>query len=392
MSDRLITGQGEFEEFCTHIRESGTVAFDTEFISEHTFRPQLCLVQLATREFCAVVDPFTVDLTTWWEIMKDDQTTVIVHAGREETRFCLSCGHDRPRRLVDIQLAEGLRGTSYPLSYDRVIGRVIGKSVHSTETRTDWQRRPLTKKQISYALDDVRYVIEVWDRQRQWLSERGRLSWAETEFERIIDDAVAERGDDSWTRLSGVRRLNSRELAVARELYQWRESVAEERNIPVRRVLRDDLLVDLARRQPQTEAEVLNSRDMTRSNFRRGAEEIIECIQKALAIPRQDLPPRFENHDSGPDEPVLGKLLALALANLCAEQEVSPTLVGNSADLRQLLRWYQTGCPADSRPRLNTGWRAHVCGDVLKDVIEGKVSLRVADPDSEHPLVFERRG
>lgn len=390
MSDRLITEQDEFEDFCAHIRQAGAVAFDTEFISENTYRPQLCLVQLATTEHCAVVDPFTVKLAEWWDIMTDETTTVVVHAGREETRFCLTHAGRRPQRLVDIQIAEGLRGTSYPLSYERLISRVLNRNVHATETRTDWQRRPLTKKQISYALDDVRHVLDCWARQKQWLSEQGRLSWAEEEFERLIDEMVSERGDDSWTRLSGVRRLNPRELAVARELYRWREESAAARNVPVRRILRDDLLVDLARRQPQSESELMNSRDMNRTSFRRGSEEIIECVRAALTLPKTEWPERFEQQDSGPDEPVLGKLLAIALANRCAELDVSTGLVGNSADLRALVRWYQAGCPDAERPRLSNGWRGEVCGDLLKDVMDGKVSLRVADPSSDHPLVFER--
>ena len=175
MSDRLITDQQEFDDLCSHIRESGLVAFDTEFISENTYRPKLCLIQLATREQAVAVDPFEVDVSDWWNIMKDDQTTVVVHAGREESRFCLTFTGERPRLLVDVQLAEGLRSSSYPLSYERLLQRVLGQSVSSTETRTDWQRRPLTERQITYAVDDVRYVLEVWDRQKAWLEKKNRL-------------------------------------------------------------------------------------------------------------------------------------------------------------------------------------------------------------------------
>ena len=109
MSERLITDQREFDELCSHIREAGLVAFDTEFISENTYRPKLCLIQLATRERAVAVDPFEVDVSDWWNIMTDDQTTVVVHAGREESRFCLTFTGERPRLLVDVQLAEGLR-------------------------------------------------------------------------------------------------------------------------------------------------------------------------------------------------------------------------------------------------------------------------------------------
>lgn len=389
MSDRLITDQQEFDDLCAHIREAGIVAFDTEFISENTFRPKLCLIQLATREQAAAVDPFEVDVTGWWNIMKDDQTTVVVHAGREESRFCITETGQRPRLLADVQLAEGLRSSSYPLSYERLLLRVLNKTIHSTETRTDWQRRPLTDRQISYAVDDVRYVLEVWDRQKAWLEKKNRLTWVEEEFERLIDEMEAERNGGQWMKLSGVRRLNARQLAVVRELYRWREKTAESRDQPMRRILRDDLLIDLARRQPKSETELLNSRDMNRTNFRRSAGEIVECVQAALALPLDQIPTRFRNNESGPDEPVLGKLLALALANRCSELQLSAGIVGTSNDLKEWIRWYGSGSKSEKAPRLSMGWRAEVCGELLRDVIEGNVTLRVADPNSAHPLVFE---
>ena len=389
MTDRLVTSQREFDDFCSHIRDAGAVAFDTEFISENTYRPQLCLVQFATREACVAVDPFEVDLSDWWDIMVDDETTIVVHAGREETRFCLTNRGEPPRRMWDVQIAEGLRCTNYPLSYERLISRVLGKSVSSAETRTDWSRRPLTERQISYALDDVRFVLDVLDAQQEWLDRRGRLSWAAEETDRMIGEMVAERGDDTWLRLSGVRRLRQKQLVVARELYRWRDQTADRTNQPLRRILRDDLLIDIAKRQPQSESELLRSREMARPNFRRHAREIVDCVRYALDLPKEEWPATFSSGDSSPDEPVLGKLLAIALANRCAELGLSTGLVGTSNDLKELVRWYNAGCPEDDRPKLETGWRSEVCGDLLRQVLEGKVSLRVADPSSDHPLVFE---
>ena len=389
MSQSLITDQQEFEDVCSQIRESGIVAFDTEFISENSFRPKLCLVQLATAELCVAIDPLVVDVASWWQIMIDDETTVIAHAGREETRFCITNSGQRPVKLWDVQIAEGLRGNSYPLSYERLISRVIGKHLTSSETRTDWQRRPLTERQIDYALDDVRYLLEVHKRQSEGLQSQGRLSWATEETERMIDDMVSERQDETWRTLSGVRRLNRRQLAVVRELFRWRASEAEERDQPARRVLRDDLVIDLARRQPQSESELMRSRDMNRSNYRRNAPAMVKCVQAAMAVPDNELPEKFRKEDSGTDEPVLGKLLALTLANRCEELNVSAGLVGTAADLKALIRWHVKGCPEKSRPLLETGWRAEVCGDLLRQVLEGRISLRVSNATSKHPLVFE---
>ena len=389
MSNGLISDQAEFDKLCAHIRESGIVAFDTEFISESTYRPQLCLVQLATRDRCVAVDPFELDLTRWWEIMLDDETTIVTHAAREEARFCMTNTGQLPQKIVDVQLAEGLRSTSYPLSYERLISRVIGKALNATETRTDWQRRPLTDRQIEYALDDVRFLLDVWDRQRKSLESRNRLGWATEEFGRLLVDMKAERSGENWVRLSGVKRLNPKQLAVARELYNWREEEADRRDSPIRRVLRDDLLIDLAKRQPQSESELLNSRDMNRSNFRRAAAGIVECVKRALELPKSEHPPKFTRDKSGNEDPVIGKLLALSLANRCAEQNLSAGLVGTSSDLRAFVTWHNAGRNGNP-PRLATGWRGEICGDLLSDVLDGKVSVRVGDASSDHPLVFER--
>ena len=391
MDSQIIEDQAEFEKLCEHIRQSGLVAFDTEFVSEHTYRPLLCLLQMATADRLVAVDPFRVkDLTSWWDVMTDDQTVVVAHSAREEVRFCLThCGR-RPRELVDIQIAEGLRARGFPLNYETLVTRTLGQKIHSTQTRTDWRRRPLSSRQIDYALDDVKYVLGVWRKQQQSLDAMNRMPWADAEFKRMIDEVEAERSNENWRRLSGIQKLKPRELAVARELHRWRDNKAAELDHPARRVLRDDLLVDLARRKPQTAREALATRDMNRPNYKRHVAELLDCVAVGMAVAKSELPGRKERQGGNDEEHVLAKLLAIALANRCAELDVSMALVGTASDLREFVRWHIDSNGNGSGPRLSDGWRAEVCGDLLSDVLEGKVSLRVADPDSDHPLVFER--
>jgi ribonuclease D len=232
MTSLLITDQSEFDDLCQHIRTAGLVAFDTEFVSEFTYRPELCLLQFATAERCVAVDPYEVsDLSAWWELMADDTTMVIIHGGREEVRFCLTHANVPPSRLWDVQIAEGLRSRSFPLGYEAIVKRVLGREADGRETRTDWRRRPLTAGQLNYAVDDVKHVLEIYARQHQWLSKHKRLAWAEAEMQRMIDEVSAERAPESWMRLTGLHRLSARELAVAREVYRWREAEAAEKSI-----------------------------------------------------------------------------------------------------------------------------------------------------------------
>ena len=170
METQILTYHEDFLELCDHIRKSGIVAFDSEFVSDISYRPELGLLQFATPERCVAVDPLAVStLTSWWDIMADDSTTVIVHGGQAEIKFCVQMSGQIPRKLVDVQIAEGLRGRSYPLSYSAIVERVLGKRVASNQTSTDWLRRPLSPEQIHFALEDAAFLPELWARQRKSL-------------------------------------------------------------------------------------------------------------------------------------------------------------------------------------------------------------------------------
>ncbi len=391
MPHRLITDQTHFDELCEHIRQAGEVAFDTEFLSEHTYRPELCLLQFATRESSAAVDPFEVrDLSGWWKLMASPTITVVVHGGREEVRFCLWNAGARPGKLFDVQIAEGLMSRSFPLNYNAIVGRVLNLRTHGKETRTDWRRRPLTDRQIAYAIEDVEHLLEIYTKQSQLLATRGRTSWAQAEFDRFVSDLEQEPNRENWRRLPGSQSLSSRELAIARELYQWREQEGLRRDKPVRKVLRDDLIIELAHRQPRDIADLLATRDMNRSDYKRAAPEMLAAVERGLAL-RGDQCPDVKRTDKDQDEQILAQLLAIALANRCAQVDVALGLVGTTADLRHLVRWHVYGDKSGDTPRLMQGWREEVCGDLLTDVLAGRIALRVGDPRSDHPLIFERQ-
>ncbi len=390
MPQHLITDQAEFESLCEHLRTAGIVAFDTEFLSEFTFRPQLCLLQFATTDRAVLVDPLAVeDLSSWWRLMASGEILTVVHGGREEIRFCLQNAHAIPRRLFDVQIAEGMESRGFPLSYSSLVARVLKIPVHGKETRTDWRRRPLTDRQIDYALEDVQHLIAVYERQTQTLTARGRLTWAQTEIDRYVADLEQEPFRENWRKLPGIVSLSRRELAVAREVYLWREREASATDKPFRRVLRDDLIIELARRQPSDVPDLLATRDMNRSDYRKLAPAMIGAIQKALSL-KDDQLPSIRKTDKDHDEQLLAQLLNMALANRCAQEEIALGLVGTTADLRHLVRWHVFGDQTGDPPRLTQGWRAEVCGDLLTDVLDGRIALRVNDPKAEYPLVFER--
>ena len=284
MSETLIDNQQDFESLCAEIREAGLVAFDTEFVAEHSYNPELCLMQFATRDRCVAVDPFEMEnLNPWWEIMADEEIKVVVHGGQAEIRFCLIEGNLKPANLYDTQISEAFRSRSYPLSYVNLVQRVLKIRPSGKETRTNWKRRPLLPNQAKYALEDVVHMLPIYDDQTKSLVGRGRLKWAVSEIQQMIDDITADLESPGWLKLSGLHRLQPKELVVARELFNWREDEAESRDRPPRSVLRDDLILELARRRPKNSTELLATRDMERDRYRRHIDDLVEVVMGSLA-------------------------------------------------------------------------------------------------------------
>ncbi|MBL4886312.1 MAG: HRDC domain-containing protein [Planctomycetaceae bacterium] len=397
MSSSLITKQSDFDNLCKRLKDAPAVAFDTEFVSEHTFRSRLCLLQFATEDETVAVDSLEVeDLTAWWEIMANEQTPVIVHGGREEILFCWYAIQKPPANLVDVQIVQGMLSRGFPLSHSAIVQKVANAKIHGRETRTDWGRRPLTPKQIEYALEDVLYLIQIDQKQKRQLKKTNRTAWAQEEGNDFINSLIRsqQQRNDAWVKLPKVSRLSRSELAIARALFRWREVTGEKLDRPVRTVLRDDLLVEIAHRRPTSEAEILSSRDMQRSSYKRHVTDLLKVIQETMELPESEYPAKIRTHrpeNTKHDEQVLGKLLSIALANRCAECDLSPAMMGTANDLRDFVSWhFSNKDKQDSLPRLASGWRYEICGELLEDLLDGRVSLRVKDASSDHPLVFER--
>jgi len=267
----------------------------------------------------------------------------------------------------------------------------VNRGVDGSQTRTDWTRRPLSDAQLEYALEDVEHLIDIFETQTTWLEKEGRLTWAEREISRLIDDICSDDAAAPWEKLPGIHKLNRRELAVLQRLAQWRENEASKQDRPVRRVLRDDLLVDLAKRQPKTEKQALATRDLNRREYRRLMDDVVQVILAAQDIPDDELPEkrRSRREDASSEEQVVAKLLALSLSNRCAELNVAYTLVANNRDLLELVRYHRLGERNGAMPRLLDGWREELFGSLLLDVMDGKIAFRVAPLGSAAPLVFE---
>jgi len=194
--EATIINVAQLDRLVAHLRDCARFAFDTEFVSEDTFEPVLCLIQVATREQCAVIDPFQVgDLSAFWDVVIDPSVEVVMHAASEDLRICHLRAGKLPEGIFDVQLAAGFVGFSYPLSLVNLVGQVLGISLAGSETRTDWRRRPLSAAQLEYALDDVRYLLDLADDLSGRLEQLERTAWVKTESRDLVL-AVAGRADE----------------------------------------------------------------------------------------------------------------------------------------------------------------------------------------------------
>jgi ribonuclease D len=389
MQYQYITTREQLKEYCRELASCKSIAFDTEFVSEHTYRPVLCLVQVAAGKRLAAIDALEIgDLRAFWDVITARGHEIIVHSGRGEMEFCLHEVGRRPAGLFDVQIAAGLVGVEYPAGYGTLVSKLLGHKFHKHETRTDWRRRPLSKRQIEYALTDVLYLPELRDILHQRLDELGRLSWMDEEMASWQDEVEKSLSHERWHRVSGNTGLDSRALAVLRELYRWRDAEAKRRNQPARRVLRDDLIVELARRGTADPGQIRALRGMERGDLARRIEDIATCIQRGLDLPEEELPVKTPGGQM-PQLSVLGQYLFAALGSICRQAHLAPTIVGTPNDIRELIVYDIRKTKPKNVPRLARGWRAEFVGRLFDDLISGKIAIRVADPHADAPLSFE---
>jgi ribonuclease D len=360
----------------------------------------LCLIQVAADGDLAVIDAITVgDVTPFWEAVAAPGHETIVHAGRGEVEFCWQAVGRWPVGLFDVQIAAALVGAEYPAGLGSIVSKFLGRTPPKHETRTDWRRRPLSKRQVEYALNDARYLPALRDAIHAKLHDLGRLAWFEEEMESWRKTVERSLSHERWRRVSGNAGLDTRELAIVRELFHWRDAEANRRNQPIRRILRDDLIVELARRGSADPNRIQAVRGLERADLRRRVGELAAAIQRGLDLPEGECPPQ-PSHERAPELPVLGQFLFAALGSICRQAELAPNLVGTPGDIRQWMA-YRTGhrtkgtgekgdSPVSDPPQLARGWRAEFVGRLFDDLLAGKLAIRVANPKSDHPLAFER--
>jgi ribonuclease D len=371
---RLITTTEELANVCRRLGQHGYVAVDTEFMREQTYWPVLCLVQLAGPEDEVLVDPLArgISLEPFFRLMADERVTKVFHAARQDLEIVWHQAQLIPHPIFDTQVAAMVCGFGESVSYVNLVKQITGRDLDKTSRFTDWSRRPLSPKQLTYALGDVLHLRDIYAKLRSDLAATGRATWLDEEMATLTDprtyEAVPEEG---WRRLK-LRVKSRKGLAVLIELAAWRERAAQAQDVPRNRILRDEALYDVANHAPTETAQLSELRTLSEGFSKSArAKEIVEAVKRGLARDPKTVPPLRTGVPLPADKAALVDLLRVLLKGCAARHRVAPRLIADGDDLEQIAIEDAPDLPAMK------GWRYELFGAEAQRLKRGELALMI---------------
>lgn len=376
----LVTGPDELNRVAEGGRAAGRIGLDTEFLREKTYRARLCLVQVATPESIAVIDPLRLDVSQVAGLVADPGVEVVVHAGKQDFEIL----HDHfgvlPGNVFDVQIAAGFAGYGASLPYGRLVESVVGATLSKGESYTDWCRRPLTAAQLQYAADDVRFLLPLADRLKHRLGELARTVWAREEMRPMEEPgSYGIDPERAWRRVPGKGALTGRQTAVLKEVAAWRERAASRRDLPRGWLVKDPTLVEIARKQPRNLSSLKSIRGLNAREAERSGRDIIASVERAQASPGIDQGAKMLPREVVARAKMLSGLVDAIVRARCDRARVATELVSNRAEMESLLTEIFSGTLDESRHRLLQGWRRDLAGDSVMALVQGRIAVRAID-------------
>lgn len=384
-----IDSAAALEAACARLATVSRFALDTEFVGERSYVPVLELIQVSTGDATDLIDCRAVpSLEPFFALLRNPDIEKVLHAGQQDLDLFHSLTGAAPAPILDTQLAAAMAGYGAQIGYAQLVERLLGETIEKSETLTDWSRRPLTRAQLAYAVDDVRHLLPVREALRRQLTARGRWEWAVEECRRLEGSVrmLPVAPEDAWLRVRGRGSLRARGLVVLKALAAWREEIARERNRPRVSIIRDDALVEIARKAPTTIEGLRGLRAVHSRDLDRHAEDVIRRIVAALESPKETWPQPPPPPVASPSTGVV-ELLQAVLRLRAEEAGIAPTLIATSADLHLLVQRHAAGAAADLP--IMQGWRHEIAGGALLALLEGRASVSL-DPATGAVRVTKR--
>ena len=369
-----ITTTEDLATACERLARHPFVTVDTEFLRETTFWPKLCLVQLASPEEAFLVDALApdIDLAPLYRLMSDERVVKVFHAGRQDIEIIWHQARLIPHPVFDTQVAAMVLGHGESISYDQLVQRVCGVSLDKSSRFTDWSRRPLSAAQLEYALADVTHLRQIYVKLTQDLDSRCRGEWVGEEMHILTSPATYEQSpENAWERLRS-RARKPRDLAVLIELAAWREEEAQSRDLPRGRVIKDDVIGEIATQQPQTPEKLAELRSLPKGFERsRYGEAVLEAVKKGLARDPKTLPRIVRGKPLPNGASATVELLKVLLRMTAEQDDVAAKVIANTEDLERIAVDDEADVPALK------GWRRDLFGERALALKAGRLALAV---------------
>ena len=369
----LITTTDELAAICARMARHPFITVDTEFLRETTYYPLLCVAQIASADEAAVIDALApgIDLKPFFDLMADEKVIKVFHAARQDIEIVWNMAKIIPHPIFDSQVAAMVLGYGDSISYDQLVQRITGDVLDKSNRFTDWTRRPLTDAQTTYALSDVTHLRDVYIKLAADLAKRGRTSWVEAEMG-VLTSPETYRADpaNAWERLK-MRVKKPIELLILKELAAWREREARARDVPRSRVLKDDVLGDIATQAPTTIEKLGHLRSLPKGFERsRWGEAIVEAVQRGVDRDPKTLP-RFERFKPAQNGAATVELLKVLLRMTAESHGVAAKVIATVDELDRIAADDDADVPAMK------GWRRELFGEKAIALKAGKLALAV---------------
>jgi ribonuclease D len=373
----IITDQQELTKLCENLKNHPFITIDTEFLREKTYYPKLCLVQVSgPDQKAAAIDPVEgdLDLSPLFEILRDRKILKVIHSGRQDLEIFYNLMGEVPGPFFDTQIAAMVCGYGDSVGYEGLVRDLTGNALDKGMQFTDWSRRPLSDRQIDYALGDVTHLVEIYKKLSARLDDRGRTQWV-FEEEKILSNPATYNNapEDSWRRIK-MKTPRPRDLAVLREIAAWREHEAQRKNLPRAWIMRDETLADMASQAPTTPDQFKKIRGIT-PDFADGekGEALIGLIKKALESDKSTWPKPEARKIIPPDARATAEILKMLLRIQSAEYGVAAKLIAGTDDLDIIAMENAPDIPAMK------GWRHDVFGKDAMALKAGKIAIGMKD-------------
>lgn len=375
---QLITTTEALQEFCDTLSEQPFITLDTEFLREKTYYPKLCLIQLGGKEQAAAIDPLIedIDLAPLFSLLRNENIIKVLHAARQDIEIFYQLMGETPKNLFDTQIAAQILGLGDNIGYEALIRKKLDRQIDKGQRYTDWAQRPLTEKQLHYAIGDVTHLYEVYQVLMQELNETGRASWLEPEMQTLSDPALYEiHPEDAWKRIR-LRANSAEQLGRLKQLAAWREATAQSNDTPRNRIVRDEVLVEIATNLPKSEATMRKIRSFPQHLKSQWRDELWKLCAALPELPQSEWPELVKNRRPSAKAEGRLEMLRLLMKQVTREHQVSAGFLCNRETLEELA----SGEQDDSHPLL-TGWRYEVFGKAALELLQGKQAA-ILDPQT----------